>query len=112
MGSDNSKDEQTHQEEKSVLLEAAQTVKRSLKFSSELGLASTEKELKEQRHLIARILLYGHRHLINHLHRIERERKKTFMRILRTLDYETIDLVSPASLTALPKYHKWIESKD
>ena len=78
----------------------------------ELGLVSTETELKEQRHLIARILLYGHEHLITHLYRIERERKKTFLRILRTLDYETIDLVRPWSLTALPKHHKWVESKN
>lgn len=70
MGLDNSKDLPSQSEEKSVLLEASQIVKCKMQVSKELGLVSTEAELKEQRHLIARILLYGHRHLVTHLYRI------------------------------------------
>lgn len=56
-------------------------------------LYETENQLREQRHLIARILLYGHGHIITHLKKFAKEKQKAYIRDLKTIDYEIIDLV-------------------
>lgn len=49
--------------------------------------------MREHRHLIARILIYGHRHLITHLKTFKRDKQKDIIRGLKAIDYETTDLV-------------------
>lgn len=60
---------------------------------AELNLYETESELADQRHLFARVLLYGHTHLITHLKTFEKEKQVAGVRYLRTIDFETLDLV-------------------
>lgn len=51
-------------------------------------------EKREHHQVIARILIYGHRHLIDHIHNFEeKSRRKKFLQYLSQTDYETIDLV-------------------
>lgn len=53
--------------------------------------------------MFARILIYGHSNIIQHLRKFNREVQKQIIRDLKLVDYETTDLVRRALLLAIPK---------
>lgn len=60
---------------------------------AELELFQTDSEHREQRHLFARILIYGHSNLLEQLRKFSKERQREIVRDLKMVDYETTDLV-------------------